>query len=311
MITKFSFEADRTSDLAALEVGDYLHFAPVKAKNLSEAPLSRLETPGRLKGIVLSVHLTSGDSHRVQGCAVMVAPGVALCASHVFQGDIDRLLAGELNVLCVGTADHGNELWNIRHVTFVPNTDVCILSLSLVDGLPPNRTFHQASVTTRVPRSGERLFVVAFKAEDEDCIQWKPGQKIRTNILACAGKVTQHFLCGRDRHMMPGACIEVDFDSWGGMSGGPVFDEEGWLIGVLSSSMASGEDSSPSFVSLAMAALAYPFKGGWMDPGPGVVRSLLSMSGKLCTIERPESIAASYTEDGRIREFVYTTWQTR
>lgn len=309
MTAKFSFDVDRTSDLAALEVGDRLAFAPVKPQYLSEAAISRLKTPGRLKGIVLSVHLTSDDSHRIEGSAVMVAPGIALCASHVFRGNVDRLMAGELKVLCVGTSHHGNELWNIRHVTFVPNTDICILSLSLIDGLPPDRIFHQASITTRTPRSGERLFAVAFKAEDADCIDWKPGQKIRTYMLACAGRVTQHFLSGRG-NMPPGPCIEVDLESWSGMSGGPVFDEAGWLVGVLSSSMSSADNNAPSFVSLALSALAHPFKGGWMDPGADVVRSLLSMTGTQCLIEKPEAIRAS-SQDGRIVGCIYTTWQTR
>lgn len=310
MTKKFSFEADRTSDLAALEVGDSLTFAPVKAQYLSEAAVSRLKTAGLLNGIVLSVHLTSDDSHRIEGSAVMVAGGVALCASHVFKADVDRLMAGELKVLCVGTSPHGNELWNIRHITLVPNTDICILSLSLVCGIPPDKTFHQASITTRTPRSGERLFVVAFKAEDEDCINWKPGQRIRTHILACAGRVTQHFLSGRG-NMPPGPCIEVDFESWPGMSGGPVFDEDGWLVGVLSSSLSSGDNYAPSFVSLALSALAHPFKGGWMDPGPNVVHSLLSMTGTPCLIEKPEAVRERYLEDGRIAGYVYTTWQTR
>ena len=304
---KFSFEAHMSSDLAALQGGDYLQFSAVHPKYLSELPLSRLKTPGRLRGIVLSVHMTTEDSHRIQGCAVMVAPGVALCASHVFRDETGHMLSGKLKVLCVGTADHGNELWNIRNVTFVPNTDVCILSLSLIDGLPPDRTFRQASVTTRTPRLRERLFVIAFKAEEEDCINWKPGQKIRTNILVSAGEVTQHFPFGRGQ-MPPGACIEVDFASWSGMSGGPVFDEEGWLVGVLSSSLATSEDRRPSFVSLATSALACPFIGGWIDPGPGITRSLLSMSGTQCTIERPESITTS-AENGDLH--VFTTWQTR
>jgi len=308
---KVTFQADSSSDLAALQIGEYLKFTDVRVRYLSGAGISRLKTWGRLRGAVLGVNLTSTNEHRVEGSAVMVAPGVALCASHVFQGHLDRLMSGELKALCIGPSDHGNELWGLRGINFVPNTDVCILTLTLINGLPTDRTFHHASITTRTPRHGERLFVVAFKAEAEDCENWVEGRQIRMNALICAGEVTQHFLLGRDRVMLPGPAIEVECDSWPGMSGGPVFDDEGWLIGVLSSSVSGEHHDSPSFVSLAISALGHRFTGGWPDPGSHVIRSLLSMSGKGCHVERPESIVASYPDDGASTKYVYTIWQTR
>lgn len=306
-----TFQADITSDLSTLQVGEYLRFSSARMSYLSDSEISRLKTWGRLKGTVLAVNLTSKSSHRVEGSAVLVAPGIALCAAHVFHAHIERLVSGELQTLCIGVSEHGNELWGLRGIKFVPNTDVCILTLSLINGLPPDRTFHQASITTRTPRRGERLFVVAFKAEEEDCDNWTEGQKIRQNVLVCAGQVTQHFMKGRDRVMLPGPAIEVDFESWAGMSGGPVFDEEGWLVGVLSSSVSGQHCDSPSFVSLAISALACRFTGGWPDPGSHVVRSLLSMSGKGCEVERPESIVASYPDDKQMTSYIYTTWQAR
>jgi hypothetical protein len=310
MAKSFSFQTEGTSDLSRLVAGDHLTFLAVRFKYLSEAPISRLKTPGRLKGVVLSVHLTTDDAHTVQGCAVMVAPGLALCAAHVFRDETDRLRAGSLKALVVGTAEHGNELWNLRYVTFVPNTEICILSLSCISGLSADRTFRQASLTTRWPRLGERLVLVAFKAEESDCTNWKAGDRIRTYTLACAGKVTQHFHKGRGR-MLPGPSIEVDFESWLGMSGGPVFDEDGWLVGVLSSSLSSADRNAPSFVSLVFPALPHPFPGGWMDPGPDVVRSLLTMADAECVVERREAVNTTYLEDGRISGCVYETWHDR
>lgn len=310
MTRRVSFEASKTSDLAALEIGDCLHFSAVKFKYLSESPISRLRTPGHLQGVVLSIHVTTDDSHKIPGCAVMIAPGVALCATHVFRDDVGNLEAGRLRALCVGTAKHGNELWNLRHVTFVPNTELCILSLSLIDGISPDRTFHQASITTRWPRKGERLVLVAFKAEQEDCINWKPGDKVRTHTLACAGSVMQHFPGGRGR-MLPGPCLEVDFESWAGMSGGPVFDEDGWLVGLLSVSLGTAEGNSPSFVSLAFSALAHPFRQGWMIPSPDEERSLLLMAEPECVIEGREMVRPTFSENGTVSGCTYTTWQDR
>ena len=151
---KVTFQAENTSDLAALQVGEYLKFSAARVHYSSDSEISRLKTWGRLKGTVLSVNLTSKKSHRVEGSAVLVAPGIALCAAHVFQAHLDGLMSGELRALCIGVSEHGNELWGLRGIKFVPNTDICILTLSLINGLPPDRTFYQASITTRTPRLG-------------------------------------------------------------------------------------------------------------------------------------------------------------
>ena len=45
---------------------------------------------------------------------------------------------------------------------------------------------------------------------------------------------------------MPAACIEVAMDTFGGMSGGPVANDDGYVIGVVSSSF----DGGPSYVTL-------------------------------------------------------------
>lgn len=304
------FRADDPGDLGALAVGEVLDFVPVKVAYESDAPVSRLKTWGRLGGIVLALNFRGEGLHRIEGSAVIVAPGIALSASHVLRDYMPGFGDGSIKVLCVGDTEHGRSLWSLARVRFVPNTDICILSLVLVDGLPSDRKLRQASITTRTPKRGERLFFVGYKAEEEDCANWSEGQQIRTNVLVTAGKVTQHFVPMRDRVLLPGPSIEVDCPTWGGMSGGPVFDEQGWLIGVLS----SGLDGGPSCLSMAVSALACPFIGGWPDPGSNVARSLLSMVGKGCLIERPEAVSASYpkSEDGvSMTEYVYSTWQTR
>lgn len=297
------------SDLEALGVDDTLDFVPVRVTHTSDVSTSVVKTWEQLGGVLLALHFCGEGFHRIEGSAVVVAPGVALSASHVLRDYMDRYRAGTIQVLCVGPAEHGRMLWNLNGVRFIPNTDICILSLSLLDGLAPDRRIRQASVTTRTPKRGERLTFFGFNALEEDCDLRTEGKKIRTGAIVCSGRVTQHFLPMRDKVLLPGPAIEVDCETWRGMSGGPVFDEQGWLVGVLS----TGIDGGPSNVSLAMSALAAPILGGWPDPGTGVARSLLTMASKGggCLVERPESIVASYPDGGRFTEYVYTTWQTR
>ncbi|WP_142916619.1 trypsin-like peptidase domain-containing protein, partial [Klebsiella pneumoniae] len=70
--------------------------------------------------------------------------------------------------------------------------------------------------------------------------------------MVSSGLVTAAFPQGRGERM-PAPCIEVEMDTMGGMSGGPVVDSDGNVIGVVSSSF----DGGPSYVTLIWDALNY------------------------------------------------------
>ena len=70
------------------------------------------------------------------------------------------------------------------------------------------------------------------------------------------------------------------------MSGGPVVDDQGWVVGVLAKGMAGGT----SYLALAYPALAAQFEGGWPDPGEGVTRTLLTMS-KMVPVDRTTGVS--------------------
>ncbi len=52
---------------------------------------------------------------------------------------------------------------------------------------------------------------------------------------------------------MPSVCIEVAMECWGGMSGGPVYNKDGRLVGIVSSSL----DSGPAYVTLVWDAMRF------------------------------------------------------
>jgi hypothetical protein len=71
------------------------------------------------------------------------------------------------------------------------------------------------------------------------------------------------------------------------MSGGPAFDERGFLVGLLSTSW---EGEGPAYVSLIWPSLETRVTPSW-PPGlyPAPV-SLLEMDRRLCGIERPDAL---------------------
>ena len=101
-----------------------------------------------------------------------------------------------------------------------------------------------------LPLAASRLWAVGFRDGEVET-----GTASLTPLLT-SGLVTNCFPHGRGERM-PSPCVEVDMETLGGMSGGPVFNKEGHLVGIVSSSF----DGGPSYVTLIWDALRLSIKG--------------------------------------------------
>ncbi len=215
-------------------------------------------------GTVLAVAFLDSEHHRIEGSAVVVAPGIAIAAAHVFASRIDAGLDGREQIYCYGITRAGMQIWRTQKIILVPNSDLAILGLELNSPLPADNTMFQTMITTRVPKIGERVTIYGFRASEE--VFLRSEYAWGGNLLVCAGNVSERYVKGRDSVMMPWPVIEVDCPSWGGMSGGPVFDSSGKVLGLLSSSLSADSGNGPSYVSLLIPALMARFQGGWPSP---------------------------------------------
>jgi len=87
--------------------------------------------------------------------------------------------------------------------------------------------------------------------------------------------------------------VMVLAETVGGMSGGPVFDADGFLIGILSAGMAD-----VSYVSLIWPALVVKIPLSW----PMVTKhigsvALVHVAGRLCAIDRPDALTRNMGSD--------------
>jgi Trypsin-like peptidase domain len=259
------------------------------------------------KGLVLAVQFVDGTTHTIEGSGVLVAPGVALTANHVIQPHIDALMEGKIVPFCFGITAHGAAIWRIAHVSSVDKTDLCILGLTYTTVLPPDRAFYHATISTRMPAKGELVSMVGFRASEKvfESDLERRRVEVGANLLVSSGNVTQQYPLGRDSVMAPWPSIEVDAPAWGGMSGGPVFDSRGFLVGLVTASFNSPVEPAPMLSSLIWPSLGRRFIGGW--PVLNVNKSLLELPPALCPIEGRGALGVTYAEDSSSRT-EYKPW---
>jgi len=242
-------------------------------------------------GVILAITFSEPQHHTIEGSAVMVGPGIAMCAWHVIEPRIQKIASGEHGITCFGVTEGGLHVWRVKKITAVPNSDLAILGLELANDLQPNATLYKSAITTRLPKVGDRLTIFGFRAGQEIFERNADSAvEFSANLLVSSGAVITRYLTGRDQVMIRWPALEVSCPSWGGMSGGPVFNSEGKVIGLLSSSFSTSENDGPSYVSLLLPGLVARFEGGWPAGLFNNASSLLDLNPALCSIEGREAI---------------------
>ncbi|MEJ8855929.1 serine protease [Variovorax robiniae] len=250
------------------------------------------------QGILLALSFRDDDGHHTTGSGVLVGPGLAICAAHVLQdrGFYEKLTGTGATLVGQAPIPGGMLLWTVKHVTLVPDSDLAILSMSLTSNYPPERRFTVAHITTRMPQVGDELTLTGLSAvrETEEIasvirMELTPGC-LKTRVL-------QVYPEGAGS-MIVGPCVAVDCEASGGMSGGPVFDSRGFLVGIVSAAIVGGNTSFVSHVWPALVrSQANPVWPADPYPRPAPA-TLLHLGNKFgVTIERPDAFALCVYND--------------
>lgn len=261
-------------------------------------------------GALLNVVLSKGETHHsVDGSAVLVAPGIALAAWHVLEPWLAELASGAMIATCFAISKTGLNIWHVRQFTYTPDSDLLILSLALGSELPVECILQKCALTTRLPRVGERIMVAGFKAMRPHFGGAERAVGFEGQVRVGVGNVTAVYPTGRDRCVLPWPVFEVACETVGGMSGGPAFDENGMLIGLLCSSFESDDGLGPSYVSLLWPALGRKVAPGWPNGLYSCPQSLLEMDRRLCFIERPEAIKVEIDQQTGCTQTQVAIWE--
>lgn len=212
------------------------------------------------------------------GSGIIVGPGLVLTATHVFE-EFPRTGSGPVllsflpekkarawlptaTVTCSGPSRYNP--WDAKAKIV---SDLSIVSCDLNSEAHLEHPLSLVPMELCLPLPGTRLWAVGFRNGDFE------SDSTLVSPLISSGLVTDCFPHGRGERM-PSPCVEVDMETLGGMSGGPVFNEAGHLVGIVSSSF----DGGPSYVTLIWDALRISIEGlpqeVWGNSDSGILEGI-------------------------------------
>lgn len=212
-------------------------------------PMSSLYEAG---DSLVAVAKMGDEGITIIGSGLMVAPGLLLTATHVlaeFDAEsppvfLTFLPEGARAWLCRETSTVSGE------VEFAPErrkvSDISLVSCTLNSEGHEQRPLMLGPMQVALPEIGDRLWAYGYRHQliDEGAASVTP--------MVSSGLVTQVYPQGRGLHL-PSPCLEVEMDSLGGMSGGPVVNSDGYVVGIVSTSF----DGGPSFITLIWEAMRF------------------------------------------------------
>lgn len=224
----------------------------ITAQYTAEDGLGPLNSMHEAGDSVVAIAKGGPNGMTIIGSGVLVAPGLILTATHVLE---DFKGSGHSPVFLT-FLPNGTRIWLPHDVCTISGpsahddvrkltSDMSLLSCTLNSDALSDKPLMVAPMKVALPLIGDRLWAFGFRH-----------QHIENGIpsvtpFVSSGLVSGAFPNGRGE-WMPSPCIEVEMETLSGMSGGPVVNDEGELVGIVSSSLDNG---GPSFITLIWEAL--------------------------------------------------------
>lgn len=144
----------------------------------------------------------------------------------------------------------------IGHVWMNETFDICIFSVALFKN-GERLSFPSFRLSPSLPREGENVLGIGYYGSSETSRESSEAITINYSQESAftRGKVLEVHPLKRDAGMLNFPCFHTDARFEGGMSGGPILNERGFVFGVICSSMPPVEED-PKYISYG--ALIWP-----------------------------------------------------
>lgn len=200
------------------------------------------------------------------GSAFIIAPYLALTARHVideisnhFHGCAVPEVVDHFNFgihLAVRHPDYGLMKWDVMGYGYSPSIDIVALILEPSVPLPEGFSLQTPTLSVKPPSAGDDVWAFGYPGS-KHVLNEDLESKIVIDPHGSKGQILDVHERYRDRVVLPFPCACTDARFDGGMSGGPVFDIEGRVLGVVASGYTTeGENADQtSYFSLIWPAL--------------------------------------------------------
>ena len=134
-----------------------------------------------------------------------------MTAAHVMRGVAKDLERGRIGCLCIGVRSDGVfDAWKLRSLTY-HDGDLAWLSLELCSAIDDDWGFSIVAVSTRAPKTGEKLTIVGFRFEAQVATTEESSElpPLAGRLIAAAGTVRAVFPHQRDAVVMPFPSIQM------------------------------------------------------------------------------------------------------
>jgi hypothetical protein len=240
------------------------------------------------EGAVMALWLSDGVTTESVGTAVMVAPGLAITATHTFRARLAEIQAAEIGLLCAAPTSAGLDLWRPRELSFDDLGDIAYMSVERASPIGDDWRLRVLPLTTRCPAVGERLHIIGLRLDKS--VDDGTSVALAGDLYAAAGAVVAVYPSGRDQLLVPYPAIDLACGSLGGMSGGAVIDNRGFLMGVISRGWSTDDGLGPTTAAWLVGALDRTLKIPWPPGLYGPSVRLLDVHEQLLRIEGRDHI---------------------
>lgn len=208
------------------------------------------------------------------GTGVVIAQNLILTAKHVFEDFAKRwsltekngeLTANSFNIWAMFISNNPNDLYHVYEVANVyinPYSDLVLFHLNDFDKIGNTKNWKQAKLSLTIPHVGERVVAFGFTKSKVEVSKNQDGQadiKLDDEPSVSVGEIIEVYPEKRDPVLLPFPSIRINARLDGGMSGGPVFNDLGELLGIVCSSYEQDQpDEHISYVSLLWPLMGTP-----------------------------------------------------
>ncbi|MDD3770291.1 MAG: serine protease [Sulfuricurvum sp.] len=244
----------------------------------SDDGIGSLDSLYQVSNSIVSIAGFFGDKLQNVGSGIIIGPGMLLTATHVLQ---EFSTSGGGPVFLSYLPEGKARAWLPTAIVSCSGpskcypwdkdkkivSDLSIVSCNLHSEAHLEYPLSLIPMELCLPLPGTRLWALGFRSGNIE-----RDDKLLTPLIS-SGLVTNCFPHGRGERM-PSPCVEVQMETYGGMSGGPVFNEDGRLVGIVSSSF----DGGPSYITLIWDSFRLGVDGlpneVWPDTSSGILEGI-------------------------------------